>query len=245
MTDELEAALGAGDEVAAGLFELVQATEIQVAAVHHIVGAGFDDQQVQDLDIVQLAVGDLDKGRDGAAQVQEGVQFDGTFGTAEASPREEAQAEIDGGRVQGIDRLFQVQAEVLVAVQPTRLADQYLGQIGVDPPVPHFVGVGQSAASHPISEAQMVQLIRSGVQAVRDVAQSFPESQLGEPHGQELLPDTRGTGSSIPVVANHATLELLRMHLLHYLRKGRCTRVHGAPYQPDSEAPRPWTEKTL
>ena len=41
--------------------EGVEAAKVQVAAVHDVEGAGFGQEQVQDLDIVQFPVGDVDK----------------------------------------------------------------------------------------------------------------------------------------------------------------------------------------
>ena len=79
--------LGADDEERGAAVEDVETAKVQVAAVHDVEGAGFGQEQVEDLDIVQFAVGDVDKGRDTAAQVKQGMQFDSAFGGAEAGPR--------------------------------------------------------------------------------------------------------------------------------------------------------------
>jgi len=83
----------------------------------------------------------------------------------------------------------------------------------------------------------MVQLIRSGVQAVRDIAESFPESQLGEPHGQELLPARKSADPSVAPVANDATLELLRVKRVEELRENSASLVHGAYFVPGAVFP--------
>jgi hypothetical protein len=44
--------------------------EIDIAAIHHVDGARFREQQIERVDIVQLAVRDMDEARDVAAQIQ-------------------------------------------------------------------------------------------------------------------------------------------------------------------------------
>ena len=62
--------LGADDKEGGGLVEGVEAVEVEVAAVHDIEGAGFGQEQVKDLDIVQFAIGDVDKRGNTAFKVQ-------------------------------------------------------------------------------------------------------------------------------------------------------------------------------
>lgn len=53
--------LGSDDEECGGLVEGVEAAKVQVAAVHDVEGAGLGQEQVEDVDIVQFAIGDVDK----------------------------------------------------------------------------------------------------------------------------------------------------------------------------------------
>jgi hypothetical protein len=91
----LHVRLGARDEEAARFIEPRQPFEIHVAAIHDIESAGLGLQTVEDVDVVRLAVADEDERWDGAAQVEQGVQFDGGLGRAERRPREYRQAQID------------------------------------------------------------------------------------------------------------------------------------------------------
>ena len=69
--------LGPDNEEGGGDSQGEQALEIEVGAVHDVAGTRLGDEQVEDVDIVQFAVGEMDKGGDIAAQVQQGMQFDG------------------------------------------------------------------------------------------------------------------------------------------------------------------------
>ena len=67
---ELEVGLGAGHEQRPGGMESVQEPEIQVSAIHDVVGTGTRNQVVQGVDIVQFPVRDQNKFGDGAVQVE-------------------------------------------------------------------------------------------------------------------------------------------------------------------------------
>ena len=64
-----EIRLGAGNEEGSGLMQDVEPLEIQIPAVHHADRARFRDQQVEDIDVAQLPVGDVNKARDRQASM--------------------------------------------------------------------------------------------------------------------------------------------------------------------------------
>ena len=70
----------------------VQALEVHVAAIHHVEGSGLHGEDVQHIDVVQLAVADVDERGNRPAQVQQGVQLDGGLGRSKRRPFEQAQA---------------------------------------------------------------------------------------------------------------------------------------------------------
>ena len=63
--------LGAGDEEGSGLMHSVQPHEVQIAPVHDVETARLDKKDVQHIDIVQLAIADVDKRGNRAAQIQQ------------------------------------------------------------------------------------------------------------------------------------------------------------------------------
>jgi hypothetical protein len=52
---------GARDEEGASLLQRMEAAEVDLATVHHVDGAGFGNQHVKRMNIVQLAVRDMEK----------------------------------------------------------------------------------------------------------------------------------------------------------------------------------------
>ena len=93
---EGEVAFGPGHEECQAQLQAMESTEIEIRSVHHIEGTGFDRQDVEDGDIVGLAVGNPHETRDISTQVDERVKFDSGLVASELSPGEQLQTEIDG-----------------------------------------------------------------------------------------------------------------------------------------------------
>jgi hypothetical protein len=55
---------------------------------------------------VDFAMGYEDERGNAAAQVHEGVEFDGSLAFSELRPWKKRETEIDGGRIEGINRLL-------------------------------------------------------------------------------------------------------------------------------------------
>lgn len=162
-----------------------QPTEIEIPAIHHIGRASFDGQHIQYIDLVGLAVRDVDKGGNVAAKIQR------SLGGTKRRPWEQRQAQVDGRGIQGVDRVVQVDAEAVVAIQLARTPDEQGGQVGPDAPVASLVGIVQCRTPDRHAKAHAVQLGLIGQQTGFDVAQALALSQLCEGHGTELLGATQ------------------------------------------------------
>ena len=112
-----QVALGADHEEGASLGQAIQTKEVEITTIHDVDGAGFQQQVVEDVDFVLLAIRDVEKRWDAAAQIQQGVQFDSTFGLSELGPGEQRQTQIDGRGIQGINGLVEFEPELLVLVE--------------------------------------------------------------------------------------------------------------------------------
>jgi hypothetical protein len=61
--------------------------------------------------------GDADKSGNVAVQVQQGVHLDGGLAPAKLRPRKQRQAQIDGGRIQSIQTLLQIDANRIAGME--------------------------------------------------------------------------------------------------------------------------------
>ncbi len=92
---KIEVAFGTNNKERQALRESIQAAEIYVATVHDIEGARFQNQLVEDVDIVDFPLCDADKTRYIAAQVYQRVQFDGGLVFAKSRPGKQRKTKID------------------------------------------------------------------------------------------------------------------------------------------------------
>ncbi len=115
-TPEAKISFGADDEEGSGLMDLVEACKIQIASIEKVNSSRFDEEFVEDLELVDFAMSNEDQCGNAAAQIHQRMEFDRSFALAEMSPRKERQTKIDGGRIEGINRLFQFDTKVFVGI---------------------------------------------------------------------------------------------------------------------------------
>ena len=115
------------------------------------------------------------------------MQLDRRFGGSESGPREEAQAEVDRGRVQGVGRLFEIYGQHVFRVECAGTPNQDVREVGEDPPVATLIGVRDRAPGNLGAEPRMVKLGAKGTQTDLDVAEAFSVRQLGESHRKKLI----------------------------------------------------------
>ena len=222
----IQVRLGAGDEEGTGLLQGVQPLEVQIAAIHDVDRSGFRHQHIEHIDIVQLAVGDVDEAGNIATQVEQRMHLDRRLGRAKRCPRKHRQAQIDSGGVQGISRVLQLPAEAVVGIEFPGLRDQSLGELGMDAPVPRLVGIGQRGSLDRLSKSHVVELGRLCRETNFDVAQALPIGQLGEGHHAELLGARHRLHVAVAIAAIDDAMERLPGKEVHQLREQRLACVH-------------------
>ena len=109
--------LGADHEERASPGQTMQARKIEKAAVHDRETARLGSQNVQHVHLMHFAVGNVNERGDVAAQINLGVHLHRSLGGAEMRPRKDAQRKIDGRRVERIDRVGEINPEILISVK--------------------------------------------------------------------------------------------------------------------------------
>src|SRR5215831_410753 len=115
-TLKVEILAGANDEERQSLFEGVQALEIQVSSIHQVEGTGLYHQLVEDVNLVDFRGRNTDEGRYVAVQIEQSVHLDRSVFVAVTSPGKQRKTQIDGGAVQSVDGLFQIDSETFLGV---------------------------------------------------------------------------------------------------------------------------------
>jgi len=145
-----------GDKECRCSMNLVEAGKIQVATIHDVDGPYLDDQLVEDVYIVDLSRGNDHHGRNVPMQIQKDMEFYCPFVFPELGPREKGQTEVDSGRIQGIDRLIQLDAKGIGGVKLSGFHDKNLSEVGINPPVSGLIGMREGIAGDLPSDAQMI-----------------------------------------------------------------------------------------
>ncbi len=137
---------GSQNKEAQGLMKIMQALEVKVGAIHDIEGTGFRDKHVQNIDVVEFAVGNVNENRDITAQIKEGMDFHGRFCFSEMGPGEQGKAEVYGRGIQCVDSVFNIKHAAIIMIEVSGITDESLREIRVDAPVAIFVCDSKSAA---------------------------------------------------------------------------------------------------
>ncbi len=183
-----EVVLGSDDEESCCLVDHMQTGKIEIAAIEDIDRAGFDGNLIDDIDLVDLSVSNDDYGGNTAPQIQKGMQFDRALALSKDGPGEKRQTQIDDCGIQGVYGVCQFYPEVLADIQSSGLGDQDLSEIGVDPPVPHLVGIGQGVSRDLSPDAHVIEFVLGSPETGLNISQAFPVGQLGKCHAEKLVP---------------------------------------------------------
>ena len=242
---ELGIGLGTGDEESVGLMNDKQSLEIQVPTIEQVVRARLDVQQVQGVDLVGLAVADVNEGWDGASQVQQGVQFDSRLVGAKRCPWINRQAQVYRRGIEGVDGCIQVDRQRVFGIQGTRHGDQVLREVGINLPRASCIGIGQGVARNSLAaQPHVIQPLGLGTQIDLDVAQRLAVGQLSKGHGQELVHAGEILNLVIAAVSGHASTESAQGQKRHELRENKSALVHCGPLREDAKDHKSWNRSS-
>lgn len=224
---ELGIALGARHEKSVQLVKTMQPLEIEITAIHQIKRARFDGKIVQYIDLVGLAIGDMNKAGDRSAQIEQGMQLDGGFGRAKRRPWMHRQTQVDSGCVEGINRRIQIDSHRLVGIQRPRHRNQMLRKIGINLPWPNSVRIRQRVAGNRFAaKPHVVQPVRLRPQIDFDIAQGFSIRQLSKGHRKELIQTRKILDLVFAPMRGHAASKGGQWQISHDLRKNELAMMH-------------------
>ena len=124
-------------------------------------------------------------------------------------------------------RIVQVHGEAFLDVEAACNPDQGLGEVGIDAPVAHLVGIGQGIARDPTVDPHVVELPALGAKASLDIPQALAVGELCECHAEELIETSKRLDLAVAVVAPHALAEGVQRHVLDDLGEDEFACVHA------------------
>ena len=217
---------GARDEKRHVCLKTEEPGEIDIASIHDVEGTGFDREMIECFDIVHFSIGNVDKAGDVAAKVDQGMELDGSFASAEVRPREEGQTKIDGGGIESVDGLIQGDGETLSSIEFASVCNEDVREIGIDAPVAILIGYGQCVASDRAANSQVIEFGLDRIQTRFDIAETVTVGQLSKRHAEELIEAGEMSGTIISSVLEDAAVEIALGQGVHELSEEIGPGVH-------------------
>ena len=210
-------ALGPSDKEGTCLMHLVESGEIHVATIHHVKGARLHGQNIEHIDVVHLAIADVDESRNGTAQVQQGVHLHRRFGRAKGCPVEQGQAQVDRRGVQCVDRRIQTDVQGVAGIEVSGSQDQAHRQRMINAPVAKVERIRQRGARWNPPHAHVKQLALICRQAHLDVAQGLAPRQLCKRHHPKQVGAPKSAHTRVAMMTHDDSTKGLPRHKLHDL----------------------------
>lgn len=227
-TVKLRVRFGSGNKVGTRLVDTPEAFKIDVAPIKQIETAGFKGDRVEPINVMHFPIGNVHENRQGAAQIELGVDLNSSLVGAKAGPREDRQAQVDRGRVNCVYRCIQFIDTAWVAdTQFARTSDEQQRKLLEDAIVPGRIGVGQRAARNRSSEPEVIELLLSRLQAVLQVTQAFPKGEQGESEGQQMVPRRELGGLIVTAILRDDASEIPFRKKIDDLSEYKTSRMHA------------------
>ena len=204
----------------------MQTGEIEISSIQNVNCSAFDEQFVEDIDIVNLTRGNPHHRGNRSVEVEQGMQFHRPFPLAELRPGEKGQAQVDSRGIESVNRLLQFQAKVLVSVKLSGLSDKNLGKVRIDAPISHRIGIGQGVSGHLTADPQVIEFRLGRPQTGFDVAQALPISKLRKGQAKKLVPARKRLDLVMALIPFYALAEFVSGKKIHQLGKYRFAGIH-------------------
>ena len=227
---KLGVALGSRHEEGLRLVNVIQPAEVQISPTHQVECSSFERQVLQHIDLVGLAIGNVNEAGDGAVQVKQRVQLDGGLGGLKRRLGMQGQTQVHGAGVEGVDSCIQIGSQGLLGIRWSGHANQMLREVSVDLLWTCGIRICQRVSrNHGAAKSNVIQRLGLRTQVDFDVAQGLQTSQLRKRHGEELV-QTRGIFDLvIPSMLSHARAKGTHGQIGHELRKHELALVHAGP----------------
>ena len=128
---------------------------------------------------------------------------------------------------------------MVIVIQSTSTLDECLCKCFVDSPVALLVCIAQCGEPDRTREAQVIQLLRMGIQTQHDTAGTFAKCELSEAETEELLPARKGFYRVITMICIDALLERVTGEDTRELVENVVAGVHAERGEMWSDLPLP------
>jgi hypothetical protein len=220
-------ALEPGNEEDTRVIPLPEEFKVTVSPVHSDDTTGGKREMASGDNIGSLAIGDHGEVRQITVVVKQQVELNGTLGLTEVCPGKQAQAKVDGGRVEAEQLVLE--AKSLLFTRALAAAEVPQVKEGILIKLPRAVGVGvrKGAPGGGGAQSQVTELAAGDGQSVPDLPQALCLGQLTEEHGDILVPRGEALGVAFCSALMDKPQKRDTRNDLENLTEQTCGKLHG------------------
>jgi len=208
--------------------EIEHPKEIQVAKVNHINSCRLYIKLIEDLDIVHGSLGQVDKNRKIAPEVQQCMHLDTALVFPEGSPWAELQTQAYSAAVKSIDKIVNIKPEVIIPlIHRACNINKHPGKICIYAPITEFIGFCKGVSWDSMLNAAVIEFARDCIKAVFYIPKTVSLGKLGKTHNIEMIPAGKLADSMVPVIAVNTFIEFVFGYHGHKLSKDGLPLIHG------------------
>ena len=239
----LHIVFGTRDKECPGRVQFVESGEVDVGLVHDVKRASLDvallAEQVENLDVVHLAVADVNKTGNGTLQIHQRMELDRSLGSPKRCPIEQTQTQVYRRRIQRVDRgahqCVQLRVRRLVGVKCASRFDQMMRQVRKHFPRSDTIGVGQGVSRYRFAtQPHAIKIFALGSQIDLDIPQRFASRQLRKGENQKLIQATEVLHFVLRTTRCNHPAESLQGQIGHHLSEYQLSGLHDHPRQKTS-----------
>lgn len=240
----LHIGFGPGHKESSVGVQVVESSKVDVGFVHDVKRASLDvallAEQVENFDVVHLAVADVNKTWNRTLQIYQRVKLDGGLGSSKWRPLKQTQTQVYRRRIQRINgRAHQrVQFGIgrFVGVKRARCFYQMMSQVGKNFPGSDAVCVGQRVARDRLAtQPHVVEMFALRSQIDLDIAQRFACRQLRKGERQKLIQTAEVLDFVLSTSRCHHSTESFQRQIRHDLSEYQLSGMHDQPRQITSD----------
>ena len=168
------------------LIDMIESLQVKVSSVKHVVSSLFIRDLVHRALVVYLRLGNVYERRNIRLNFIECMHLYARFCTAELCPPEDAQAKIDGSRVEGKHLPFYL--KLFVDSLSSRNVYHMVGKLFEDTRLSSFVDLCEIASRHVLAKAKMIGLVGMRRNGIGQITEAVTVAQLPEHHDEQLVP---------------------------------------------------------
>ena len=139
--------------------------------------------------------------------IEQAMQLHRALGTGELRPGKQRKTQLDDGGVQRQQLVAKPQLVAGPIRESLHLPQQRVEELCIELPGAVFVGIGQRAALGRFLHPEVDKLPQTAAQAPADLPQRLGLGELGEEHGDELVPAPEAFGVPFSSMSPHDLFE--------------------------------------